>query len=73
MTDRRNRRIKSQVLEELLMNAVEEGKLMIAMPKIANTVIIRGVNLEEVISFELQLPYEVSPEFTGKSIAPQAM
>ncbi len=38
-----------------------DGQLLITMPKIEQTVIIKGVELSEIISFEVQMPYHVAP------------
>lgn len=42
-----------------IQTAEKDGQLVITMPKVAHNVIIKGVNLSELIKFEVQLPYHV--------------
>lgn len=43
-----------------IQSAEVDGQFVITMPKVAHQVIIKGVDLSEVISYEVQLPYGVA-------------
>ena len=42
-----------------IQSAEVDGQFIISMPKVEQQVFIRGVELTEVISYEVQLPYHV--------------
>lgn len=53
----------------------KDGKLVVTMPKVAHSVIVKGINLTELIKYEVQMPSHVKavakkPEFY---IAQQSM
>ena len=43
-----------------ILSAEVDGQFIITMPKVAHQVVIKGVELSEVISYEVQLPYGVA-------------
>ena len=43
-----------------IQSAEVDGQFIITMPKVAHQVVIKGVELSEVISYEVQLPYGVA-------------
>ena len=42
-----------------ILSAEVDGQFIITMPKVAHQVVIKGVELSDVISYEVQLPYGV--------------
>ena len=70
-----------EILKKLIMvgrydiqSAEVDGQFVITMSKVAHQVVIRGVDLTEVISFEVQLPYQVGAVVKKNGqVAEQAM
>ena len=57
-----------------IQSAEVDGQFVITMPKVAHQVIIKGVDLSEVISYEVQLPYGVKAFVKkGAVVVEQAM
>ena len=57
-----------------IQSAEVDGQFVITMPKVAHQVIIKGVDLSEVISYEVQLPYGVQAFVKkGAVVVEQAM
>ena len=57
-----------------ILSAEVDGQFIITMPKVAHQVVIKGVELSEVISYEVQLPYGVKAFVKkGAVVVEQAM
>jgi hypothetical protein len=57
-----------------ILSAEVDGQFVITMPKVSHQVVIKGVELTEVISYEVQLPYHVKALVKkGAVVVEQAM